>query len=71
MGIRCPGTGSPLSRWALRWVVMPNPITLIAKKRSVYKTGDLIYAYATDVHDEKETVGGMPSRAVRHAGIRR
>ena len=28
MGMRCPGTGSPLPRWALPWVVMPKAVTL-------------------------------------------
>ena len=31
MGMRCPGTGSPFPRWALRWVVMTNAITLRRK----------------------------------------
>ena len=30
MGMRCPGTGSPFPRWSLRWVVMPNAVTLPA-----------------------------------------
>ena len=30
MGMRCPGTSSPFPRWALRWVVMPNAVTLPA-----------------------------------------
>ena len=31
MGMRCPGTGSPFPRWALRWVVMTNAVTLLVK----------------------------------------
>ena len=29
MGMRCPGTGSPFPRWALRWGVMTNAVPLV------------------------------------------